>query len=383
MSHSRDFEARLTRRELLAATAALALPLLPTEAARAAAEKAYAMPGPYRGKVVEVFHPGSVVGGKVQQEAVRAMMTRGMRELTGDKDEIAGWKRFVSPGDVVLVKVCPVGKPLSITQPQTVLEVIRCLNAAGVPNKDIIVYDRYRDEFLACGYDKILPAGVRWAYAEIKVDGVQVSTEGYDPDVYVTMERVHPEADEKNPVHHRSHLARVISKETNKIINVGVLKDHASAGLTLALKNMSHGMHNNVSRSHASESINWCNTFIPTAAGNPAVRERAVLHIGDGLIGTYDGGPGNWNPHFRTWEYRSLFFATDPVAMDRVGWEIIDAKRTKEGLPLLAETGKLGKNPGDHEGFNHRQPEHVLLAGKAGLGEADLAKITHRKVRLG
>ena len=51
----------------------------------------------------------------------------------------------------------------------------------------------------------------------------------------------------------------------------------------------------------------------------PALRRKVVLQIGDGLIGTYDGGPGTWNPHFRTWEYRALFFATEPVAPARVG----------------------------------------------------------------
>ena len=48
----------------------------------------------------------------------------------------------------------------------------------------------------------------------------------------------------------RSYAARFITREVNKLINVPVLKDHQSAGITLALKNLSHGLVNNVSRSH-------------------------------------------------------------------------------------------------------------------------------------
>ena len=40
-----------------------------------------AMPGPYRGKVVAVAHPGCITGGTYQAEPVRQMMRRGMAEL--------------------------------------------------------------------------------------------------------------------------------------------------------------------------------------------------------------------------------------------------------------------------------------------------------------
>jgi hypothetical protein len=144
---------------------------------------------------------------------------------------------------------------------------------------------------------------------------------------------------------------------------------------------MSHGFVNNVCRTHIDAGSNWCGTFIPAIVAMPRIRKKVVLHIGDGLIGTYDGGPGSWNPHFKTWEYRSLLFATDPVAMDRIGWEILDKKRVEAGLPKLAETGIKATNPG-FEQFDHRQPEHVLLAAQAGLGEANLAKIAHTQIKL-
>ena len=38
-------------------------------------------------------------------------------------------------------------------------------------------------------------------------------------------------------------------------------------------------------------------------------------------------------------------------------------------------------NPGG-EAFDYRQPEHILIAAKMGLGEADLKKIDHRHFEL-
>jgi len=294
---------------------------------------------------------------------------------------VEAWKQFFAPGDRVAVKVCPVGKPRAISQPETLLEVVRGLNLAGVPNRNIILFDRYRQDMLQGGFVKLLPPGVRWGFGSAEFDQVQTGLEGYDPETWVEMPRVMTGQDPKNPAARRSSLCNIVSKQADKVINVCCLKDHASAGITMALKNISHGFVNNVIRSHASASVNWCDTFIPTVVGMPKIREKVVLHIGDGLIGTYDGGPGRWAKHFRTWEYRSLFLSTDPVAMDRVGWAILDRKRAEMRLPPLAETGLKLKNPG-YERFDVRQPQHVLIAGEKGLGEADLARIEHRKVKV-
>src|SRR5579871_5870485 len=97
-----------TRRELLLGATAFAVTYC-TQARADQKETAFALPGPYRGKVVEVFHPDSVAQGKINRDAVRSMMSRGMCELTGAKDEADAWKRFFKPGDVVAVKGSGVG----------------------------------------------------------------------------------------------------------------------------------------------------------------------------------------------------------------------------------------------------------------------------------
>jgi uncharacterized protein (DUF362 family) len=166
----------------------------------------------------------------------------------------------------------------------------------------------------------------------------------------------------------------------DKIVNVPVLKDHGSAGVTLALKNLSHGLVNNVSRSHSTHATNACNTFIPAIVAQPHIRQKVVLHVLDGLKAVYQGGPSAKKEF--VWAYKSLFFATDPVAVDQIGWEIIDAKRKQSGLPPVAQAGRSGNPPNPKEGFDIRQPQHIPLAAALGLGVGDRAKIEYRKVAL-
>src|SRR5271157_4456622 len=113
-----------------------------------------AMPGLYRGRVVSVENPAALVSGHYQAEPIRQMMRRGMMELTGADGWVDAWRRFFEPGDVVGIKLNPVGRPLVQSDATVLREIIAGLEAAGVQPKDIVVYDRYRKMFLEAGFDK-------------------------------------------------------------------------------------------------------------------------------------------------------------------------------------------------------------------------------------
>src|SRR5262249_42745805 len=147
---------------------------------------------------------------------------------------------------------------------------------------------------------------------------------------------VWPNGDASDPHQRRSYLSRFISKDVNKMINLCVLKHHQSAGITLALKNMSHGLVNNVSRSHSSRTLNTCGTFIPSIVDHPVIRQKVVLNILDGVKGGYHGGPGGKVGKY-LWEHKTMYFATDPVALDRIGWKVIDEKRKQVGMLPVGE----------------------------------------------
>jgi hypothetical protein len=334
-----------------------------------------AMPGLYPGRVASARNPAAIIGGQYQAEAVRQMMRRGMMELTGADGWVDAWRQFFEPGDVVGIKLNPVGQPLVKSDASVVREIIAGLEAAGVRRPDIVAYDRYRKQFYEAGFDKWLPEGVRIANAVEDYDNVQQGIDGYDPDHYMEMALTLPDYGLDNLAARRSYAARFITSQVNKLVNLPVLKDHQSAGVTLALKNLSHGLSNNVCRSHSSPSLNACNAFIPAVVAMPAIRNKVVLNILDGVKGVYHGGPGA-KPQF-VWEHATMYFATDPVALDHIGWEVIDAKRVSVGKKKLVED-----TPDRFSTFVHRQPEHVEIAGALGLGVWDRKKIDLRQVKL-
>src|SRR3954447_3056734 len=105
----------------------------------------------------------------------------------------------------------------------------------------------------------------------------------------------------------RSYVAKTVTQNATKIINLPVLKHHQSAGVTIALKNLSHGNVNNVNRSHLTPTLNACGVFIPSVVSLPVIREKSVLHICDAVKPGYHGGPGGASRYM--WEHKTLYFA--------------------------------------------------------------------------
>ena len=205
---------------------------------------------------------------------------------------------------------------------------------------------------------------------------------GYDPDEFVHMNLIDHGNDPKDDRNFRSHLGLFITRRVNKLVMLPCLKDHGSAGVTGALKNMSHGLTNNVARSHSTPDTNVCNQFIPQVVNHPIIRKKCVLQIMDAIRGVYQGGPfsSEQNAHW-TWEYNALMVATDPVALDHVEWDIIDAKRKSMGLAPVGSVGKLGADA-EREGFDIRQPQHIALAANLGLGIFDHKSPLGRKFQI-
>jgi uncharacterized protein (DUF362 family) len=369
---------RCTRRTLFhgfaAGTAATQL-ALNAQVNSTASRSKLAMPGPYRGRVVAVEHPRSIVSDAYQAEPIKEMFQRGMTTLTGAPDTKAAWSAFFQPGDVVGIKVNPVGQPRVISSPEALNEIINGLKSAGVKAGDIVVYDRYRAQFYKAGFDKWLPQGVRISNATEDYETVQQAIEGYDPDHYLDFPTTLPGQDINSKTARQSYAARFITKEVNKLVNLCVLKEHQSAGVTLALKNLSHGLVNNVNRSHPTKTQNVCGAFIPAVVSLPVIRNKAVLHVLDGIKGVWNGGPGA-RPQY-IWEHKTMYFATDPVAIDRIGWEEIDKKRVAMGRRKLLED-----QPDPHSTYFHRQVEHIEIAGAMGLGEFDRTKIDLKQIKL-
>ena len=280
----------------------------------------WGVPGPYPGRVIEVRHPRMIKKDVKNRPAIHDAVVRGMTELTGATDAVEAWRSFFEPGDVVGVKMNPVGNPLANSSSELMLEIIEGLKSAGVKTKDIVVFERYRDEFIGARWIEAVPDGIAWtgsgiAYNAMQIDikgddgktGILDRVAGYDPDEFVTMEVVGAGMDPKDDRTRRSHLSLLVTRRVNKIVLLPVLKDHGSAGVTGALKNMSHGLVNNVNRSHSTPDTNVCNQFIPQVVSHPMIRKKCVLQIMDGIKGVFQGGPAASRPGLDLGKQRPVF----------------------------------------------------------------------------
>jgi uncharacterized protein (DUF362 family) len=131
--------------------------------------------------------------------------------------------------------------------------------------------------------------------------------------------------------------------------------------VTLCLKNLAFGCISNTGRLHKQL---WAETCAEVPAFAP-IRDKVVLNIVDGIKGCYNGGPGA-DPKFFT-EYKTVLVGTDPVAVDRIGYEIVLNKRLEEKVQKAESP--VGR-------------KFMELAKDLGLGVSDRDKIHLQKLKL-
>ena len=323
------------------------------------------MPGKYPGKVVKIHDPESVVDDKPQEEAAYKMLAKGMLMLSGENKLKKAWRQFVGPDEVIGLKVNPVaGKPLSTSHAVT-KSIIKQLLEAGIPKENIVIWDRREMQLHETGYTQENYPGIKIRGTEQQdaeggfydKDGVLYGEKMIDKDWYYRAD-CEQEYDAYTLPYmvnsgKYSYFSKICTQEVDKIINVPILKN-AGSTVTLCLKNLGYGSITNTGRLHKTL---WSDTSAEVCAF-PPLRDKVVLNIVDGLRGCYEGGPGA-NPQFIC-NYNTMLIGTDPVAVDRIGYDIVIAKRIKEGV---------------QEEESPRGRKFMEMAAELKLGVADPQKI--------
>src|SRR2546422_10732336 len=317
------------------------------------------MPGPHPGRVVSVRSDTCVdtATGRANDEAVREMMARGMRTLTGAGTTRDAWQRFFEAKDVVGIKVNCGGYPYCVSAYEIVAEVVRQLTGLGVPVSQIYVYERFQNQMDEVNYAPHLPEGVQIVAAERANRNADNS--GYDPATYL-------EADLFGEEDTRSNMMRLVSQRLTKIINIPNMKDHGASGVTGCLKNIAYGSFSNVARTHQ-RGKSHTYSFVGTLAAVEPLRSRTVLQIMDGLRGVWHGGPF---AHSRRYLFhpKQIMFGTDPVAIDRLLLDIIDEKRKAEGaISIWDRSPRYLKT--DDAGARDRDPNVNIIIREPGHAE--------------
>jgi hypothetical protein len=330
------------------------------------------MPGRYPGRVVRVDNERSIRDAVFDRKEIDSMVREGILRLTGETEPGRAWRLFVAPTDVVGLKVNPIGGTLLSTSHEIVRAVIAQLIDAGIPKKNIVIWDRREFElheagFTADNYPGITITGTERKdaagsfydangklYGEAMIDkkwSYWADVEqAYDAETipYMINEGKH------------SYFSRICTEQLDKIINIPVMKN-AGSSVTLCLKNLAFGSISNTGRLHKPL---WAETCAEVCAF-PPLRDKTVLNIVDGIKGCFQGGP-EAKPQFIT-EYKTVLMGTDPVAVDRIGYDIILQKR-------IAEKIQKEDIP--------KAKKFLELAQDLKLGVADPAKITLETVTL-
>jgi uncharacterized protein (DUF362 family) len=333
------------------------------------------MPGKYPGHTVRVHCDKAVDTGsnRVNAEAVRGMLSAGMKGLTGAASDKDAWSVFISANDIVSIKVNCSGAPEINSNPELVAAIIDNLMAVGVPAPNIYIYDRFDNQLKIVNFPPKVAKGVQIAAAETWRGSIL----GYDPNTYVEVNFFGEEDT-------RSNLIRLVSDRFTKIINVPTMKEHRAAGVTGCLKNIAYGDFSNVARSHQREKSNTY-SFIGTLASVEPLRSRTVLNVMDGLRSLWQGGPFLQDPKFLFFP-KEIIIGTDPVAVDRWMIEAIETKRKEERAPSLFDRSRVHLKfaPETDPQFNSfiREPGHVEYASHLGLGVYDADKIDQKVINL-
>jgi uncharacterized protein (DUF362 family) len=280
--------------------------------------------------------------GKVDRSLLSEMVKKGLCRLTSESKAEDALRHFVSPKDQIGLKVnCLAGKMAS-THPEMALVCADLLKDSGVKAKDVVIWDRSESELEEVGFP-LNSKGDEFRCFATDSKGV-----GYSQDLI----------DYKSI---GSLLSRVMEAYTNVQLNFPVLKDHGLSGVTCSLKNFFGAIHN-PNKYHD----NQCDPFIADLNAVPQIKNQQKLVICDAFRIQYNGGPS----YHRLWAEHlgGVIISDDPVAVDFVGYQIIDEIRAKHKLPGLEKAGRRPKHV-----FTAADAEHSL--GRAKPEEIDLMEV--------
>jgi hypothetical protein len=338
----------------------------------------YSLPGMFPGKVVQVQDPNAMPDGKPDRKIINQLFSSGIETLTG-KNLRDSFSLFFTKEDIVGLKVNPVGAGLISTRLEVIDEVIDWLVKNGLPQKNIVIWDRFDYMLADAGFTSERYPGIRIeglqtmdeAAASGETDdnskwldekGRHVSQKNFDQEIYYWADVEGPKDNAYLNQHvynnKYSYYGNLITKDLTKIINIPVFKNTGN-GISMATKNLGYGAVCNTNRLHKPLFFDVCTEVL----AHPVIRDKLVLNITDGLRAQYDGGP---MPAAQfTYLYNTLFFASDPFALDMVCHRLIVKKRKEMDVTV-----------NEHPRFT----EYLHYAQRLGLGIADPKKINHIQV---
>ena len=322
-------------------------------------------PPPTPSIVYRAWNPAAIRDYRTNPELVRQMVNQLVCAVTRQSDVAGAWRSLIAPNDRVGIKISAAGGELFTTHRDIVNAIVSGLVAAGHPRANLIVWDKSLGGIKDAGYTS--------------GDGYQLKSipprDGYDPKVvvsapflgnliwgdfeYIGNRGQVPLLSETENTSSVSHLANIVTRDVNKIINVPVLSDSVRNGVAGCLYNVTIPNLDNWRRFGVPPDFGA--SSIPEIYADPHIGPKVVLNLMDGLLAQYAGGPES-QPGY-AFPFATLYASKDPVAIDAIALRQLEEWRKKRKLPPIRRLGA-----------------HVMVAQQYGLGNADLSRIEIRDV---
>ena len=253
-------------------------------------------------RVVIVEDETATSGTSINENTVRVMVDRGIKTLAQQADISDAWKALL-PGinetHTIAIKVNCINSSMP-THPQVTYTVVESLKQMvfetnTFPENHIIIFDRTTGELRSCGYT------INTSNTGVRCFGTDTSGVGYSSENYDVAGQL-------------KRISKIVTVMANYLINISVLKNHGTSGVTLCLKNH-YGTVSNPDKLHGND----CDPYIPALNAVSPIIIKQKLNICDALLGIRSGGPGG-PPQFRA---NKLIMSQDIVAADYQGRKIL------------------------------------------------------------
>jgi len=307
-----------------------------------------------KSRVALLENPDLVNRFEINAPETIAAFNRCFLAYTKSKSLQEAWSQFVTPQDVVGIHISCAGGSVLSTHHALVKAVVEGLQQAGIPASHIIVWDKFSDQMISAGYVPMQPT-LEWQCKAVVPDT------GFDPQKFYFHEVVGqliwgdlefkgkapsldallsaaaldkkknapgPGDEETKPrdsvqISNRSYFCNILTRQVTKVINIPVLSDHQKVGLNGCLSSLALASIDNTRRFQDSSQPSAL--AIAEILGHEALKGKVVLHIVDGLIAQFAGGP-EFAPHYAA-SPGIIAISQDPVALDQLSLQRLEKWR--------------------------------------------------------
>ena len=292
-----------------------------------------------KSRVLIVQHPEAAPAFAPDLRVVRQMIDAGIQRWVRTNSLRGAWGRLIHSNDVVGIKVYTEPGPFAGTRPAVVEAVVQSLLTAGVSPKRIVIWDKYRRDLVRVGLDKL-----QSRYGVVVEGAVEAGFDPkhfYDNPVPGTLVWGDLEFRPGELIQGRhSYVTRLLTHRITRIINIAPLLNHNGIGVCGCLYSLALGSVDNVIR--FTKDPERLAVAVPEIYARPEIHDKVALHIVDALIGQYYGEDTGLMHYAAV--LNQLRFSTDPVALDLLSVQELEALRKKYGQAQLHPSLELYHN---------------------------------------